>query len=82
MPNPNEIFDSSKLKSSVRTLTERARQSSGQEKEALLAAARTHLLLAKNAAWIESTNDFLRAVNKGSRWPHPRTDVGPAESLD
>jgi hypothetical protein len=67
------MFDSAHLRSKVRELKDAAlRTAEVSERERLLAEARAYLLLAKNAAWISSTDDFIRAVERGDRWPHPR----------
>jgi hypothetical protein len=70
------MFDFAQLQSRVRELKDSAlRAADISERERLLAEARVYLLLAKNAAWISSTDEFIRAVERGDRWPHPRADV-------
>jgi hypothetical protein len=67
-----KLFDSEQLRAKVRELKELARQTTdAAEREKLLSAARTYLLLATNAAWIASTDDFLKAIEEKQPWPHP-----------
>jgi hypothetical protein len=73
----------SDLHAKVREFTAKGRAAiEPDEKEFLLGLARSYLLLAKNAAWLASTDDFLKAVNKGMPWPranpgHPTVDSAP-----
>lgn len=43
----------------------------GAERERCLGMARSYVLLSMNAAWIKSTDHFLRAVEKKQPWPQP-----------
>jgi hypothetical protein len=67
-----QFFDPEQLRAKVRELKEQAHQTTdATEREKLLSAARTYLLLATNAAWLASTDDFLKAVEEKQPWPHP-----------
>jgi hypothetical protein len=67
------MFDTVQLQSRVRELKDSAlKTAEPSERDRLLEQARTYLLLAKNAAWISSTEEFLKAVKANRRWPHPR----------
>jgi len=70
------MFDSEGLRTTARDLTIEARAAeSNEEKLALVSRAKSYLLLAKNAEWLASTDEFLKAVENGSRWPHPTETV-------
>lgn len=70
------MFDSHLLRSKARDLAVEARQAgSDEDKLSLTSKAKTYLLLAKNAEWLESTGNFLKAVQAGERWPHPSAAV-------
>ena len=70
------MFDSEGLRSTARDLTIKARAAqSNEEKLALASRAKSYLLLAKNAEWLASTDEFLKAVEGGTRWPHPIAGV-------
>jgi hypothetical protein len=71
------MFDSESLRTRARDLTIEARAAeSNEEKLALASRAKSYLLLAKNAEWLASTDEFLNAVENGRRWPHPTAGVG------
>jgi hypothetical protein len=71
------MFDSEGLRTIARDLTIQARAAgSNDEKIALTARAKSYLLLAKNAEWLQSTAEFLKAIENGKRWPHPTVGVG------
>ena len=71
------MFDSEGLRTTARELTIKARAAeTNEEKIALATRAKSYLLLAKNAEWLASTDEFLKAVENGSRWPHPTAGVG------
>jgi hypothetical protein len=75
------MFDSEGLRTSARDLAIKARAAeSNEEKLALTSRAKSYLLLAKNAEWLESTDVFLKAVENGKRWPHPTPGAGQAFS--
>ena len=59
---------------SARSYKARAAQSN-EEKLALASRAKSYLLLAKNAEWLQSTDEFLKAIENGKRWPHPTDGV-------
>ena len=70
------MFDSEGLRTTARDLTIKARAAeTNEEKIALVARAKSYLLLAKNADWLASTDEFLKAVENGRRWPHPTAGV-------
>ena len=70
------MFDSEGLRTTARDLTIKARAAqSNEEKLALASRAKSYLLLAKNAEWLASTDEFLKAVEGGTRWPHPTDGV-------
>jgi len=69
------MFDSEGLRTTARDLVIKARAAeSSEEKIVLTARAKSYLLLAKNAEWLQSTDEFLKAIENGKRWPHP-TDM-------
>ena len=71
------MFDSEGLRTSARALTIKARAAQGnEEKLALASRAKSYLLLAKNAEWLASTDEFLKAVEDGTSWPHPNAGIG------
>ena len=71
------MFDSEGLRTTARELTIKARAAeTNEEKIALASRAKSYLLLAKNAEWLASTDEFLKAVENGRRWPHPTAGVG------
>jgi hypothetical protein len=73
------MFDTQELRSKARDLALEARQTDNVDaRQALTANAKSYLLLAKNAEWLESTDGFLKAVRDGSRWPPPNviTEAG------
>ena len=71
------MFDSEGLWTMARDLTIKARAAeSNEEKIALTSRAKSYLLLAKNAEWLASTDEFLKAVEDGTSWPHPNAGVG------
>jgi hypothetical protein len=71
------MVDSKRLRATASDLTIKARAAaSNEEKLALAARAKSYLLLAKNAEWLTSTDEFLKAIEKGKRWPHPTAGVG------
>ena len=71
------MFDSEGLRTTARDLTIKARAAqSNEEKLALASRAKSYLLLAKNAEWLASTDQFLTAVENGKRWPHPTAGLG------
>ena len=71
------MFNSGGLRTTARDLTIKARAAeSNDEKLALASRAKSYLLLAKNAEWLASTDAFLKAVEAGTRWPHPNAGVG------
>ena len=71
------MFDSEGLRTMARDLTIKARAAeSNEEKIALASRAKSYLLLAKNAEWLASTDQFLTAVENGKRWPHPTAGLG------
>ena len=66
------MLDTEKLRAKAHEFTTQARGTeNAADKERLTALAQSYLLLAKNAAWIHSTDKFVNAVRNGSRWPHP-----------
>ena len=70
------MFDSEDLRTSARDLAIKARAAeSNEEKIALTLRARSYLLLAKNAQWLQSTDEFLKAIENGKRWPRPTAGV-------
>ena len=70
------MFDSEGLRTTARDLAIKARATeSYEEKIALTAMAKSYLLLAKNAEWLQSTDEFLKAIENGKRWPHPTVGV-------
>ena len=70
------MFDSEGLRTTARDLAIKARAAeSNEEKIALTSRAKSYLLLAKNAEWLQSTDEFLKAIEKGKRWPHPTAGV-------
>jgi hypothetical protein len=71
------MFDSEGLRTRARDLTIKARAAeTNEEKLALASKAKSYLLLAKNAEWLASTDEFLKAVDAGTRWPHPIAGTG------
>ena len=71
------MFDSEGLRTTARELTIKARAAgSNEEKLALASRAKSYLLLAKNAEWLASTDEFLKAVEDGTSWPHPTAGAG------
>jgi hypothetical protein len=65
------------MQAKVRECREKADQATDTaERERLLGMARSYLLLAMNAAWIASTDEFLRAIENRWRWPQPRLAEG------
>jgi len=71
------MFDSEGLRTMARDLTIKARAAeSNEEKIAITSRAKSYLLLAKNAEWLASTDQFLTAVENGKRWPHPTAGLG------
>ena len=71
------MFDSEGLRTTARDLVIKARAApSNEEKLALASRAKSYLLLAKNAEWLASTDEFLKAVEDGTSWPHPNAGVG------
>jgi hypothetical protein len=46
-----------------------------KDKLFLTGLAKSYLLMAKNADWIDSTDKFLHAVRNGDSWPSPSADV-------
>ncbi len=57
------MFSSEGLRTTARDLTIKARAAeSNEEKLALASRAKSYLLLAKNAEWLASTDEFLRAI--------------------
>ena len=75
------MFDSEGLRTMARDLTIKARAAeTNEEKLALASRAKSYLLLAKNAQWLASTDEFLKAVENGSRWPPPDCGGGPTFS--
>ena len=71
------MFDYEGLRTTARDLTLKARAAeSNEEKLALVSRAKSYLLLAKNAEWLASTDEFLKAVENGTNWPHPNAGVG------
>jgi len=70
------MFDSEGLRTTARDLVIKARAApSNEEKLALASRAKSYLLLAKNAEWLQSTDEFLKAIENGKRWPHPTDGV-------
>jgi hypothetical protein len=70
------MFDSEALRTTARDLTIKARAAeTTDEKIALTSRAKSYLLLAKNAEWLASTDEFLKAVENGNSWPHPTAGV-------
>ena len=60
------MFNSEGLRTTARDLTIKARAAqSNEEKLALASRAKSYLLLAKNAEWLASTDEFLKAVEDG-----------------
>ena len=71
------MFDPEGFRTAARDLAIKARAAeSNDEKLALTARAKSYLLLAKNAEWLASTDEFLKAIENGKRWPHPTAGVG------
>ena len=71
------MFDSEGLRTMARDLTIKARAAdSNEEKIVFTSRAKSYLLLAKNAEWLASTDQFLTAVENGKRWPHPTAGLG------
>jgi len=67
-----EELNADKLRAKVAELKEQAeRTEDPTERESLLLTARTYLLMATNAAWIKSTDVFLKAVETEQPWPQP-----------
>lgn len=68
----DEHLDPDQLRAKVADLKEQAQATDDPtERENLLLTARTYLLMATNAAWIRSTDDFLKAVEAEQPWPQP-----------
>ena len=66
------LFEPTQLQAKVRDYRARALQvTDPAEREWLIQMARSYVLLSMNAAWIVSTDEFLAAVKKELRWPHP-----------
>jgi hypothetical protein len=75
------MFDSKGLRTIARDLAIKARAAqSNEEKIALTSRAKSYLLLAKNAEWLQSTEEFLKAIEGGKRWPHPTGHRAPPRS--
>ena len=71
------MVDSEGLRAIARDLTSKARAAeSTEERIALTSRAKSYLLLAKNAEWLASTDQFLTAVENGKRWPYPTDGSG------
>ena len=69
-------FDSVKLQKTVRDYIARGRKAAvGAEKDYLFGMARSYLTLAKNAAWLTSTDVFLNAIENRTPWPRPNGAV-------
>ena len=70
------MFDAEALRTTARDLTIKARAAeTTDEKIALTSRAKSYLLLAKNAEWLASTDEFLKAVDNGNSWPRPTASV-------
>ena len=68
----DEHLDPDKLRAKVVELKAQAKQTEDPaERENLLLTARTYLLMATNAAWINSTDGFLKAIETEKPWPQP-----------
>ena len=71
------MYDSEGLRTIARDLAIQARAAgTNEEKIALTARAKSYLLLSKNAEWLQSTDEFLKAIESGKRWPHPTAGAG------
>jgi hypothetical protein len=72
------MVDSEDLRTRARELTIKARAAeSGEEKIALTSRAKSYLLLAKSAEWLQSTDEFLKAIESGKSWPYPKSGLSP-----
>lgn len=66
------MLDTEKLRDQAREYTIQAREAENDaDKAHLIGLAQSYLLLAKNAEWINSTDEFVHALKTGDRWPHP-----------
>ena len=71
------MFESEGLRTTARVLTIKAcAAETNEEKLALASRAKSYLLLAKSTEWLASTDEFLKAVENGRRWPHPTAGGG------
>lgn len=69
----DSLFDPAELQAKVREYRSKAHEAGdAAESEFFRDAARAYVLLAMNAAWIKSTDQFLEAIDKKQPWPHPR----------
>ena len=64
-------FDPDKLREMARAFTVQAREVSARERDYAVDMARSYLILSKNAAWLRSTDEFLKAMSEQRRWPRP-----------
>ena len=77
------MVDSEDLRTRARDLAIKARAAeSNEEKIALTSRAKSYLLLAKSAEWLQSTDEFLKAIETGESWPHPTAHLAPAGRAD
>lgn len=69
----DNLFDLAELQAKVRKYRSKAHEAEDvAESEFFRDAARAYVLLAMNAAWIKSTDEFLAAIDKKLPWPYPR----------
>jgi hypothetical protein len=67
------MFDPVQMQAKVRDCRDKAHQATDPaERELFLGMARSYVLIAMNAAWIASTDEFLAALDMELPWPHPR----------
>ena len=67
------MFDLRELKGKIREHTALAQSATDSTaKEHALRMARSYLLMAKNAEWLGSTDEFLSAIKHNKPWPHPK----------
>jgi hypothetical protein len=64
--------DAERYRAKARQYTEQAQQAPELEDRVYLARmARSYMLMAKNADWLNANRTFLQAVRDGKRWPAP-----------
>ena len=70
--------DAERYRAKARQYTEQAQQAPELEDRVYLARmARSYLLMAKNAEWMNANRTFLQAVRDGKRWPAPEKIAEP-----